>query len=203
MKDILFPHCCFHLQVRLLCVATQYGDLQSVCYLLKEARIPVPLEPSNSNPAVLAAHYGHTDLVKELLDSVPGRSTASSPTFIICAYIDSLCIILVLIIHYKMNDHQQWNVGHLVLNRTTFQIYGYRVIPDHVGQSSLHVKEAWPCHRPGPQQITIRQYGIFTEGLWIVTQDYLQQINGLIIDYLMSKKGLNKNITKLKWNKTD
>ncbi|XP_035769470.1 leucine-rich repeat serine/threonine-protein kinase 1 [Neolamprologus brichardi] len=58
--------------VRLLCVATQYGDLQSVCYLLKEACIPVPLEPSNSNPAVLAAHYGHTDLVKELLDSVPG-----------------------------------------------------------------------------------------------------------------------------------
>ncbi|XP_006810236.1 leucine-rich repeat serine/threonine-protein kinase 1-like, partial [Neolamprologus brichardi] len=58
--------------VRLLCVATQYGDLQSVCYLLKEACIPVPLEPSNSNPAVLAAHCGHTDLVKELLDSVPG-----------------------------------------------------------------------------------------------------------------------------------
>nr|XP_024655157.1 leucine-rich repeat serine/threonine-protein kinase 1 [Maylandia zebra] len=58
--------------VRLLCVATQYGDRQSVCYLLKEACIPVPLEPSNSNPAVLAAHYGHTDLVKELLDHVPG-----------------------------------------------------------------------------------------------------------------------------------
>lgn len=72
---------CFNLQVRLLCVATQYGDLQSVCYLLKEACIPVPLEPSNSNPAVLAAHYGHTDLVKELLDSIPGRSTAYSPTF--------------------------------------------------------------------------------------------------------------------------
>lgn len=86
-------------------MATQYGDLQSVCYLLKEARIPVPLEPSNSNPAVLAAHYGHTDLVKELLDSVPGRSTTYSPTFIIRGYIDSLCIILVLIIHYKMNDH--------------------------------------------------------------------------------------------------
>lgn len=129
-EDILFfPHFCFNLQVRLLCVATQYGDRQSVCYLLKEACIPVPLEPSNSNPAVLAAHYGHTDLVKELLDHVPGRSTAYSPTFILCGYIDSLCIILVLIIHYKMNDHQQRNVGHLVLNRTmasawtTFQIY--------------------------------------------------------------------------------
>ncbi|XP_067454140.1 leucine-rich repeat serine/threonine-protein kinase 1 isoform X1 [Thunnus thynnus] len=58
--------------VRLLCVATQHGDLQSVCYLLKEARITVPQEPSNSNPAILAAHYGHTSLVKELLDSIPG-----------------------------------------------------------------------------------------------------------------------------------
>ncbi|CAK6975851.1 leucine-rich repeat serine/threonine-protein kinase 1 [Scomber scombrus] len=58
--------------VRLLCVATRHGDLQTVCYLLKEARITVPQEPSNSNPAILAAYYGHTSLVKELLDSIPG-----------------------------------------------------------------------------------------------------------------------------------
>ncbi|XP_074480599.1 leucine-rich repeat serine/threonine-protein kinase 1 isoform X2 [Sebastes fasciatus] len=58
--------------VRLLCVATQHGDLQSVCYLLKEARITVPQEPSNSNPAILASYYGHASLVKELLDSIPG-----------------------------------------------------------------------------------------------------------------------------------
>ncbi|XP_059205698.1 leucine-rich repeat serine/threonine-protein kinase 1 [Centropristis striata] len=58
--------------VRLLCVAAEHGDLQSVCYLLKEARIAVPQEPSNSNPAIVAAYYGHTSLVKELLDSVPG-----------------------------------------------------------------------------------------------------------------------------------
>nr|XP_046247302.1 leucine-rich repeat serine/threonine-protein kinase 1 isoform X2 [Scatophagus argus] len=58
--------------VRLLCVAVQYGDLQSVCYLLKEARIPLPQEPSNTNPAILAAYYGHANLVKELLDSIPG-----------------------------------------------------------------------------------------------------------------------------------
>ncbi|XP_076586819.1 leucine-rich repeat serine/threonine-protein kinase 1 isoform X1 [Chaetodon auriga] len=57
---------------RLLCVAVQHGDLQSVCYLLKEARITVPQEPSDTNPAILAAYYGHTSLVKELLDSVPG-----------------------------------------------------------------------------------------------------------------------------------
>uniref|UniRef100_A0A4W6D0K8 non-specific serine/threonine protein kinase n=1 Tax=Lates calcarifer TaxID=8187 RepID=A0A4W6D0K8_LATCA len=63
---------CVLLQVHLLCVATQHGDLESVCYLLKEARISVPLEPSNSNPAILAAYYGHTSLVKELLDSIPG-----------------------------------------------------------------------------------------------------------------------------------
>lgn len=58
--------------VHLLSVATQHGDLQSVSYLLKEARIPVPYEPSNSNPAILAAYYGHASLAKELLDSIPG-----------------------------------------------------------------------------------------------------------------------------------
>ncbi|XP_042338186.1 leucine-rich repeat serine/threonine-protein kinase 1-like, partial [Plectropomus leopardus] len=57
--------------VRLLCVATQHGDLQSVCYLLKEARITVPQDLSNSNPAILAAYYGHASLVKQLLDSIP------------------------------------------------------------------------------------------------------------------------------------
>uniref|UniRef100_A0A7N6BXJ9 non-specific serine/threonine protein kinase n=1 Tax=Anabas testudineus TaxID=64144 RepID=A0A7N6BXJ9_ANATE len=61
-------------KVRLLCVATQHGDLESVRYLLKEACITVPQEPSSSHPAILAAYYGHTNLVKELLDSIPGRS---------------------------------------------------------------------------------------------------------------------------------
>ncbi|XP_069567536.1 leucine-rich repeat serine/threonine-protein kinase 1 [Brachyistius frenatus] len=58
--------------VRLLCVATQHGDQQSVCYLLKEACVTMPQEPTNSNPAIMAAYYGHTSLVKELLDSIPG-----------------------------------------------------------------------------------------------------------------------------------
>ncbi|XP_062246581.1 leucine-rich repeat serine/threonine-protein kinase 1 isoform X1 [Platichthys flesus] len=56
----------------LLCAATQHGDLESVHYLLKEARISVPQEPSNSNPAIMAAYCGHTSLVKELLDAIPG-----------------------------------------------------------------------------------------------------------------------------------
>ncbi|XP_034536413.1 leucine-rich repeat serine/threonine-protein kinase 1 isoform X2 [Notolabrus celidotus] len=58
--------------VSLLCVATQHDDVQSVCYLLKEARVSVPVQPTNNNPAILAAYYGHTSLVKELLDSIPG-----------------------------------------------------------------------------------------------------------------------------------
>ncbi|XP_037835926.1 leucine-rich repeat serine/threonine-protein kinase 1 [Kryptolebias marmoratus] len=58
--------------VRLLAVASQRGDLTSVRYLLSEARIPVPQEPSQRNPAILAAHRGSTGLVKELLGSVPG-----------------------------------------------------------------------------------------------------------------------------------
>ncbi|XP_056135379.1 leucine-rich repeat serine/threonine-protein kinase 1 [Lampris incognitus] len=58
--------------VRLLCAATQHGDLESVRYLMREARVTLPPEPTDDNPAVLAAFYGHIDLVKELLDSVPG-----------------------------------------------------------------------------------------------------------------------------------
>ncbi|XP_074522271.1 leucine-rich repeat serine/threonine-protein kinase 1 isoform X2 [Halichoeres trimaculatus] len=59
--------------VALLCVATQHDDLQSVCYLLKEAHVPVPVQLTNNNPAILAAYYGHTNLVRELLDAIPGH----------------------------------------------------------------------------------------------------------------------------------
>ncbi|KAM9861302.1 leucine-rich repeat serine/threonine-protein kinase 1 [Aulostomus maculatus] len=58
-------------RVRLLSMAAQHGDLQSVCYLLKEAHVAVPPAPSHSNPAIVAAYYGHASLVRELLDSVP------------------------------------------------------------------------------------------------------------------------------------
>lgn len=58
--------------MRLLCVAIKNQDLQSVHYLLKEAQVSVPEEPSNTHPAILAAYYGHTALVKELLDSLAG-----------------------------------------------------------------------------------------------------------------------------------
>lgn len=59
--------------MNLLGLAIQNGDQQSVHYLLKEARIAVPQEPSSTNPAILAAYLGHPNLVKELLDSVPGK----------------------------------------------------------------------------------------------------------------------------------
>uniref|UniRef100_A0A673NPC8 Leucine-rich repeat serine/threonine-protein kinase 1-like n=1 Tax=Sinocyclocheilus rhinocerous TaxID=307959 RepID=A0A673NPC8_9TELE len=35
------------------------------------SRVTVPQEPSEENPAVLAAHHGHQLLVRELLDSIP------------------------------------------------------------------------------------------------------------------------------------
>lgn len=66
------------LQVQLLCVASEHGDLKSVSYLLKEAHITCPQDPSNSNPAVLAAFHGHTSVVRELLDSVPGTAAVST-----------------------------------------------------------------------------------------------------------------------------
>lgn len=57
--------------LELLTVATQNGDLESVRFLLQHARVPVPREPSEGNPAVLAAHYGHQMVLRELLDSIP------------------------------------------------------------------------------------------------------------------------------------
>ncbi|XP_076011527.1 leucine-rich repeat serine/threonine-protein kinase 1 isoform X2 [Genypterus blacodes] len=58
--------------VRLLCVATQHGDLLGARYLLKDAHVSVPQEPTISHPGIVAALYGHAPLVRELLDSVPG-----------------------------------------------------------------------------------------------------------------------------------
>ncbi|XP_036399603.1 leucine-rich repeat serine/threonine-protein kinase 1 isoform X1 [Megalops cyprinoides] len=56
----------------LLCLAAQHGDVDSVLYLVREERVTVPPEPGEDNPAILAAHYGHPLVVKELLDSMPG-----------------------------------------------------------------------------------------------------------------------------------
>ncbi|XP_030622224.1 LOW QUALITY PROTEIN: leucine-rich repeat serine/threonine-protein kinase 1 [Chanos chanos] len=55
----------------LLCLASQHGDVESVRFLLKEVKVPVPLEPSEENPAILAAHYGQPAVVTELLSSIP------------------------------------------------------------------------------------------------------------------------------------
>ncbi|XP_059362027.1 leucine-rich repeat serine/threonine-protein kinase 1-like isoform X2 [Carassius carassius] len=57
--------------VQLLCLVVQNGDLDGVRFLLQEARVTVPQEPREDNPAVLAAHHGHQLLVRELLDSIP------------------------------------------------------------------------------------------------------------------------------------
>ncbi|XP_066557623.1 leucine-rich repeat serine/threonine-protein kinase 1 isoform X2 [Amia ocellicauda] len=57
---------------KLLCVAAGNGDVDSVQYLLKEVRVAVPREPSEDNPAVIAAYYGHEHIVRVLLDAIPG-----------------------------------------------------------------------------------------------------------------------------------
>ncbi|KAF4083035.1 hypothetical protein AMELA_G00135350 [Ameiurus melas] len=57
--------------LELLSAASQHGDLESVRFLLKDARVQFPQEPNEGNPAILAAHYGHHSVVQELLDSVP------------------------------------------------------------------------------------------------------------------------------------
>ncbi|XP_060116064.1 leucine-rich repeat serine/threonine-protein kinase 1 [Heteronotia binoei] len=57
---------------QLLSISAAYGDLQAVKYLLKEGYVTLPTEPNDDNPAVLAAYFGHHDVVRELLDSLPG-----------------------------------------------------------------------------------------------------------------------------------
>ncbi|XP_062998254.1 leucine-rich repeat serine/threonine-protein kinase 1 [Elgaria multicarinata webbii] len=57
----------------LLSLSAAYGDLQTVRYLLKEAGLSVSLEPTDDNPAVVAAYFGHKDVAQELLDSLLGR----------------------------------------------------------------------------------------------------------------------------------
>ncbi|KAH0620056.1 hypothetical protein JD844_014594 [Phrynosoma platyrhinos] len=59
----------------LLSLSAAYGDLQTVRYMLKEACVVVPLEPSDDNPAVMAAYFGHKDVAQELLDSVLNPSS--------------------------------------------------------------------------------------------------------------------------------
>ncbi|KAI4875565.1 hypothetical protein NFI96_029665 [Prochilodus magdalenae] len=57
--------------LELLCMASQHGDMESVRFLLQEAQVQFLQEPSEQNPAILAAHYGHHAVIQELLDSIP------------------------------------------------------------------------------------------------------------------------------------
>ncbi|XP_066094861.1 leucine-rich repeat serine/threonine-protein kinase 1 isoform X2 [Saccopteryx bilineata] len=57
---------------QLLSLSAAYGDLETVRYLLTERQVQLPTEPTDDNPAVVAAQFGHTDVVHELLESLPG-----------------------------------------------------------------------------------------------------------------------------------
>lgn len=61
-------------QGQLLSIAAAYGDLETVRYLLTERQVELPTEPTDDNPAVVAAHFGHTEVVQELLESFRGKS---------------------------------------------------------------------------------------------------------------------------------
>lgn len=79
LTEVLFV-LCFD-QGQLLSISAAYGDLETVRYLLTERRVELSTEPTDDNPAVVAAHFGHTDVVQELLESLPGKSqgVSSSP----------------------------------------------------------------------------------------------------------------------------
>ncbi|XP_075414060.1 leucine-rich repeat serine/threonine-protein kinase 1 isoform X1 [Tenrec ecaudatus] len=57
---------------QLLSIPSAYGDLETVRYLLTERRVQLSMEPNDDNPAVVATHFGHTEVVQELLESLPG-----------------------------------------------------------------------------------------------------------------------------------
>lgn len=57
---------------QLLSISAAHGDLETVRYLLTERLVELPTEPTDDNPAVVAAQFGHTDVVQELLESLPG-----------------------------------------------------------------------------------------------------------------------------------
>ena len=63
---------CFD-QGQLLSISAAHGDLETVRYLLTERLVELPTEPTDDNPAVVAAQFGHTDVVQELLESLPGK----------------------------------------------------------------------------------------------------------------------------------
>ncbi|XP_072321953.1 leucine-rich repeat serine/threonine-protein kinase 1 [Eucyclogobius newberryi] len=60
----------------LLCLAVLHEDYESVRYLLKEAQVSVPQEPTDEHPALVAAHHGNMGLVRLLLDSLPQSHVA-------------------------------------------------------------------------------------------------------------------------------
>ncbi|XP_059129208.1 leucine-rich repeat serine/threonine-protein kinase 1 [Peromyscus eremicus] len=57
---------------QLLSISAAHGDLETVRFLLTEKRVELPVEPTDDNPAVVAAHFGHTEVVHELLESLSG-----------------------------------------------------------------------------------------------------------------------------------
>ncbi|KAJ1069628.1 hypothetical protein K5549_006212 [Capra hircus] len=58
---------------QLLSISAAHGDLETVRYLLTERLVELRTEPTDDNPAVVAAQFGHTDVVQELLESLPGK----------------------------------------------------------------------------------------------------------------------------------
>lgn len=64
-------------QGQLLSISAAYGDLEMVQYLLTEKHVELSTEPTDDNPAVVAAHFGHAEVVQELLESLTGKAQHS------------------------------------------------------------------------------------------------------------------------------
>lgn len=58
----------------MLSISAAHGDLETVRFLLTEKRVELPMEPTDDNPAVVAAHFGHAEVVHELLESLSGKA---------------------------------------------------------------------------------------------------------------------------------
>lgn len=62
----------------MLSISAAHGDLETVRFLLTEKRVELSVEPTDDNPAVVAAQFGHAEVVHELLESLPGKRLGAS-----------------------------------------------------------------------------------------------------------------------------
>ncbi|KAK7930497.1 hypothetical protein WMY93_006892 [Mugilogobius chulae] len=156
--------------VDLLCLAVEQEDYESVRYLLKEAHISVPTDPTNNHPALVAAHHGHVGLVRLLLDSLP-QSYVSKKEQLLRPLLTEAC-----------------KKGHLDLVKMLVELYNV-----DVNDSDIYTQEF-------PQITELPLYAAATAGNMEIARYLLQNRAGLssyvLIDHpIFSRQLLRQRVS--------